>query len=28
VNIDRVTVHANPFAEREVVIRLPDGAVE
>ena len=29
VTIDRVTVHANPFAERDVVIRAPDdGAVD
>ena len=28
VTIDRVTIHANPFAERDVVIRSPDGAVD
>ena len=28
VTIDRVTIHANPFAERDVVIRAPDGAVD
>ena len=28
VTIDRVTVHANPFAERDIVIRSPTGAVD
>ena len=28
VTIDRVTIHANPFAERDPVIRSPDGAVD
>ena len=28
VTIERVTVHANPFAERDMVIRAPDGAVD
>ena len=28
VTIDRVTIHANPFAERDMVIRSPDGAVD
>ena len=28
VTIDRVTVHANPFAERDIVIRSPAGAVD
>ena len=28
VTIDRVTIHANPFAERDIVIRAPAGAVD
>ena len=28
VTIDRVTIHANPFAERDIVIRSPAGAVD